>query len=164
MRQCPKMMSSEWWRGSSFVALSRERMRATQLQDKPMTLGELLPQDLKLEIEQISEAEAMKVARYLAFAVGRAMRGKWMAQRERRGWANFSVTKRNRLTRRCGYGGVWLSWLAATRSDIWNTVDALRLRLPFKSSSHQFHSLINSCPVRAWKSHNAVFKIALHMA
>lgn len=48
------------------------RMHAAQIQERPVILRELLPQDLKLEIEQISEAEAMTVARYLALVVGHA--------------------------------------------------------------------------------------------
>lgn len=70
-----------------------ERMRATQLQDKPVILRELLPQDLKLEIEQISEAEAMKVARYLALVVGRA-HARQMDGAARRAW--LSELRRNK--------------------------------------------------------------------
>lgn len=39
-------------------------------------LRELLPQDLKLEIEQVGQREAMEVARYLALVVGGNMHGK----------------------------------------------------------------------------------------
>lgn len=62
-----------------------ERMRAAQLQGKPVILRELLPQDLKLEIEQISQTEAMKVARYLALIVGRA-HARQMDGTARRAW------------------------------------------------------------------------------
>ena len=51
------------------------RMAASRLLDKSVFLRELLPQDLKLEIDHISEAEAMRVARYLAQVVGRAHAG-----------------------------------------------------------------------------------------
>lgn len=49
-----------------------ERMRSATLQGRPVVLRELLPQDLKLEITQIGEREAMEVARYLSFVVGKA--------------------------------------------------------------------------------------------
>ena len=49
-----------------------ERMRSATLQGRPVVLRELLPQDLKLEIEQVGQKEAMEVARYLALVVGRA--------------------------------------------------------------------------------------------
>lgn len=48
------------------------RMLATRLLDKPMVLRELMPQDLKLEVDQFSRGQAVKAARYLAFVVGKA--------------------------------------------------------------------------------------------
>ncbi len=47
-------------------------MVATQLLDRPVFVRELLPQDLKLEIERVGAKEAMRVARYLARVVGAA--------------------------------------------------------------------------------------------
>ena len=49
-----------------------ERMIAARLLDKPVFLRELLPQDLKLEIPQLTREEAMRAARYLAIIVGEA--------------------------------------------------------------------------------------------
>ncbi|QSN63924.1 MULTISPECIES: DUF2252 domain-containing protein [unclassified Caballeronia] len=68
-----------------------ERMRSATLQGRPVILRELLPQDLKLEIEHIGPTEAMEVARYLAFVVGqaharqmdRATRKSWLAELKR---------------------------------------------------------------------------------
>lgn len=70
-----------------------ERMLATRLLGRPMVLRELLPQDLKLEIDQFSSSEATRAARYLAYIVGVAharqmdisQRARWMkaiAQRQ----------------------------------------------------------------------------------
>jgi uncharacterized protein (DUF2252 family) len=70
-----------------------ERMRAAQLQDRPVILRELLPQDLKLEIERISEAQAMEVARYLALVVGHA-HARQMDSAARRAW--LAELRRNR--------------------------------------------------------------------
>jgi uncharacterized protein (DUF2252 family) len=47
-----------------------ERMRAGRLQDRPVVIRELLPQDIKLEIDQLTQTGAMDVARYLAQVVG----------------------------------------------------------------------------------------------
>ena len=47
------------------------RMIATQLLGKPVFIRELLPQDLKLEIEQLTQDEAIRVAEFLAAVVGR---------------------------------------------------------------------------------------------
>lgn len=47
-----------------------ERMLATRVLDRPMVLRELMPQDLKLEINQFSSSEATRAARYLAYIVG----------------------------------------------------------------------------------------------
>ncbi len=49
-----------------------ERMHAARLLDRSVILRELLPQDLKLEVDGISESEATEVARYLAYVVGKA--------------------------------------------------------------------------------------------
>jgi uncharacterized protein (DUF2252 family) len=49
-----------------------ERMLAARFHDKAVFLRELLPQDLKLEIDRLSREEAMRAARYLAMIVGKA--------------------------------------------------------------------------------------------
>ena len=49
-----------------------ERMVTTELLGKSVFLRELLPQDLKLDIDQLTPQEAMKVAKYLAWVVGKA--------------------------------------------------------------------------------------------
>jgi uncharacterized protein (DUF2252 family) len=49
-----------------------ERMSAMHLLGRPVVLREVLPQDLKLEIDQLSRDEAVRAARYLASVVGRA--------------------------------------------------------------------------------------------
>ena len=49
-----------------------ERMLATKLLDRSVFLRELLPQDLKFEIEHLTPEEAMKVATFLANIVGKA--------------------------------------------------------------------------------------------
>jgi uncharacterized protein (DUF2252 family) len=68
-----------------------ERMIAGQLLDKPVFVRELLPQDLKVEIERLSRNEAMEVAEFLARVVGRsharqmdaASRKQWMRELQR---------------------------------------------------------------------------------
>lgn len=49
-----------------------DRMHATTFLDRAVFLRELMPQDLKLEIDRITQAEAMIAARYLAAVVGKA--------------------------------------------------------------------------------------------
>ena len=49
-----------------------KRMRAAKLMHKSNLLRELLPQDLKIEIERLTEGEALEVAHYLAAMVGKA--------------------------------------------------------------------------------------------
>jgi uncharacterized protein (DUF2252 family) len=64
-----------------------QRMRAEYLLKKSIFVRELLPQDLKIEIDQLSREEAMRTARFLAGVVGRAharqmdvaMRAAWKA-------------------------------------------------------------------------------------
>lgn len=49
-----------------------DRMLGATFLDRAIFMRELLPEDLKLEIDQISREEAMKAARYLAMVVGKA--------------------------------------------------------------------------------------------
>jgi uncharacterized protein (DUF2252 family) len=68
-----------------------KRMRAVKLMGKSVFVRELLPQDLKIEIERISRDEAMNVALYLAAVVGKAhsrqmdvgMRNRWLKDLKR---------------------------------------------------------------------------------
>jgi uncharacterized protein (DUF2252 family) len=62
-----------------------ERMMAARLLDKAVVVRELMPQDLKIEVDRLSRQEAIGLARYLAGVVGRA-HGRQMASRARRAW------------------------------------------------------------------------------
>ena len=61
------------------------RMMAARLLDKAVVVRELMPQDLKIEIDRLSRQEAMSLAQYLASVVGRA-HGRQMASSQRRAW------------------------------------------------------------------------------
>jgi len=69
-----------------------KRMVAGHVLDRSVFIRELLPQDLKIEIEQLTVAEAMKAANFLASVVGKAharqmdvkTREKWAKELERR--------------------------------------------------------------------------------
>jgi uncharacterized protein (DUF2252 family) len=62
-----------------------ERMIAAELCGRPVFLRELLPQDLKLEIDQLTQGEAMKAGRFLAGVVGKA-HARQMDLAMRRAW------------------------------------------------------------------------------
>src|SRR6202790_1921348 len=62
-----------------------ERMIAARLLGKAVVVRELMPQDLKIEINRLSREEAMGVARYLGGVVGRA-HGRQMESGQRRAW------------------------------------------------------------------------------
>jgi uncharacterized protein (DUF2252 family) len=49
-----------------------QRMRAVKIMSKSVFVRELLPEDLKIEIEQLTRKEAQRVAHYLAAIVGKA--------------------------------------------------------------------------------------------
>ena len=49
-----------------------ERMLASTFADRPVVMRELLPQDLKLEMEQLTDEEAVAAARFLAGVIGKA--------------------------------------------------------------------------------------------
>jgi uncharacterized protein (DUF2252 family) len=62
-----------------------DRMAAARLLDRSVVLRELMPQDLKIEIDRLTQDEAMHVARYLAGVVGRA-HGRQMDLASRAQW------------------------------------------------------------------------------
>jgi uncharacterized protein (DUF2252 family) len=62
-----------------------KRMRAARLSGRQVVVRELMPQDLKLEIDRLSRTEAVKAARFLAAVVGRA-HGRQMDDTVRRHW------------------------------------------------------------------------------
>jgi uncharacterized protein (DUF2252 family) len=62
-----------------------ERMMAAKLLGKAVVVRELMPQDLKIDINRMNREEATKLARYLAGVVGRA-HGRQMASSQRRAW------------------------------------------------------------------------------
>jgi len=70
-----------------------QRMIAAQLLDKAVFIRELLPQDLKLEIEHLSRDEAMAMAEFLAHVVGRS-HARQLDVSDRKHW--LSELQRNR--------------------------------------------------------------------
>jgi uncharacterized protein (DUF2252 family) len=68
-------------------------MRATKLMNKSAFVRELLPQDLKIEVEQLTREEALRVAHHLAAMVGKA-HSRQMDSIARKQWQ--SDLKRNR--------------------------------------------------------------------
>jgi uncharacterized protein (DUF2252 family) len=69
------------------------RMQAVEIRGKPVFVHELLPQDLKIEINALDRSEAARVAGYLAAVVGEA-HGRQMQRDERRDW--YKELRRNR--------------------------------------------------------------------
>ena len=64
-----------------------DRMRAARLLGKSVFVRELLPQDLKLDIERMSASDAAQTAHFLAAVVGRA-HGRQMSPDDRSAWAD----------------------------------------------------------------------------
>ncbi|MCJ2069871.1 DUF2252 domain-containing protein [Methylobacterium sp. J-030] len=62
-----------------------DRMVAGHVLGKPVTIRELMPQDLKIDAEQFSRREAVRVAGHLAAVLGRA-HGRQMDEPARRTW------------------------------------------------------------------------------
>nr|WP_280109810.1 DUF2252 family protein [Methyloferula stellata] len=75
------------------------RMLAANLMGHPVIIRELMPQDLKLEVDQFSRTQAVEAARYLAYVVGRAharqmdkaVRAEWSNELERRHPADLNA-------------------------------------------------------------------------
>jgi uncharacterized protein (DUF2252 family) len=62
-----------------------DRMIAAEFLGKPVIVRELLPQDLKIELEQLKQSQATKAARYLGNVVGLA-HARQMSAADRREW------------------------------------------------------------------------------
>jgi uncharacterized protein (DUF2252 family) len=62
-----------------------QRMLAVRLFNKPIVLRELMPQDLKLEVANLTAEKAMALAAYLAGVVGKA-HGRQMSHEQRTAW------------------------------------------------------------------------------
>jgi uncharacterized protein (DUF2252 family) len=74
-----------------------ERMMATKLLKRSVVIRELMPQDLKLEIDQLSRGEAVNSARYLAEVVGKAHARQMDVSTRREFAASFIQRKAARL-------------------------------------------------------------------
>jgi uncharacterized protein (DUF2252 family) len=74
-----------------------ERMMASRLLRRSVVIRELMPQDLKLEIDQLSREEAASSARYLAEVVGKAHARQMDASTRRDFASSFSQRKSARL-------------------------------------------------------------------
>ena len=73
------------------------RMMAARLLDKAVVLRELMPQDLKLEVEHLTQAQATALAAYLAGVVGKA-HGRQMTAEQRTSWnAELNRARSTRL-------------------------------------------------------------------
>jgi uncharacterized protein (DUF2252 family) len=83
-----------------------ERMMAARLFSKPVVARELMPQDLKLEIDSLTCGEAVGAARYLAAVVGKA-HARQMDAATRKHWA--LELKRNHSKSLDAPGWLWRS-------------------------------------------------------
>ena len=83
-----------------------ERMLAAQFMDRSVFLRELLPQDMKLEIERLTLEEARKAAWFLAMVVGKA-HARQMDSKARTAW--HKELGRNRSKSLDAPSWLWLS-------------------------------------------------------
>jgi uncharacterized protein (DUF2252 family) len=74
-----------------------ERMMASKFEQRSVVIRELMPQDLKLEIDQLSREEAVNSARYLAEVVGKAHARQMDASTRREFASSFNQRKSARL-------------------------------------------------------------------
>jgi uncharacterized protein (DUF2252 family) len=83
-----------------------ERMMSATFMQRSVFIRELLPQDLKLEIDQLTREEAVKAAAYLAGVVGRA-HSRQMPPAMRKQWR--SALRRDRTARLDAPSWLWSS-------------------------------------------------------
>jgi uncharacterized protein (DUF2252 family) len=98
------------WRGWSATASPHlgKRMVADHIENRSVFVLELLPQDLKIEIDRLTIKDAMKAASFLAGVVGKA-HARQMNEATRKRWPrSWSVIDRKRWMLRVGFGRAWL--------------------------------------------------------
>lgn len=83
-----------------------DRMLAARLEDKPVFLRELMPQDLKADLEHLNRDEATTVARYLAHVVGKG-HARQMDAATRKAW--LGELKRDRTGKLDAPSWLWSS-------------------------------------------------------
>jgi uncharacterized protein (DUF2252 family) len=69
-----------------------DRMAAGDLAGRPVVVRELLPEDIKLDIEQFTRKEAVGAARYLSGVVGKA-HGRQLSRDDRAAWLRELETR-----------------------------------------------------------------------
>ena len=74
-----------------------DRMMASKVLNRSMVVRELMPQDLKLDIDQISRQEAVDSARYLAEVIGKAHARQMDTQTRREFAASLKARRSSRL-------------------------------------------------------------------
>jgi uncharacterized protein (DUF2252 family) len=74
-----------------------DRMMAAKVLDRSVIVRELMPQDLKLEIDRLSREEAVDSARYLAEVVGKAHARQMEAKARKDFASSFKVRKSSQL-------------------------------------------------------------------
>ena len=72
-----------------------DRMQSAELLGKSVFIRELMPQDLKFEIEHLTAAEALKVAFYLANVVGKA-HARQLSEEDRKAWRKQLARNRSK--------------------------------------------------------------------
>ena len=105
-------------------------MIAGTLLERSVFVRELLPQDLKIEIEHLSRNEAMEVAEFLARVVGRGHARQMDRRFGSNGWPNLTVIGQSLSTHHPGFGTAsWSLWLPM-RLPICSTVADTRFPTP----------------------------------
>jgi uncharacterized protein (DUF2252 family) len=106
-----------------------ERMRAIQLFGRSIFIRELLPQDLKIELQTLTRAQAMNLARFLANVVGKAHARQLDADTQSK-WAQELGRARTGDLKAPSW--LWSSVVDLLGRHIWSTVGTSRWRSPIR--------------------------------
>jgi len=105
-----------------------KRMVAAQVQVRSVFIRELLPQDLKIEIERLTIEDGTKAASFLAGVVGKAHARQMDRPPAKHGLKNWNAIAPKRWMRRTGYGPAWWRWSGSTKSPISNIAGNMPIR------------------------------------
>ncbi|WP_335904937.1 DUF2252 family protein [Acidisphaera sp. L21] len=101
-----------------------DRMLALPFMERAVTVRELLPQDLKLEIEHLPREQASRWQNTCLLSSPALMAARWRRPPERIGLTNSSGAIPGRLTRQRGCGRARSTWWRCMKPRISNIADA----------------------------------------
>lgn len=113
-----------------------QRMLAAKILNRPVVVRELLPQDLKLEMDQLRCEEAVSSARFLAGVVGRAHARQLDTVTQNKWRSELNRCRSKNLDAPSWLGPVSWNLSQVTKKHTWSIADAMHWDEPEQNEQH----------------------------